>query len=95
MPYYKWACRGLKDLPVLPEVYGLVNEFSRILRTGDPAGEFSALRILIEEICVIILSELKAQKLTAGRSDFLLDHCDEIMSHVQDEQLRTMHIMAE
>jgi hypothetical protein len=94
MPYYKWACRGLKNLPVLPKMHALVNKFSEILQTGDPDGDFSALRILIEEICAVLLEELTMQKLTAGGSDFLLDHCDEIMSHVQDEKLRAMHIMA-
>ncbi|GHU13776.1 hypothetical protein FACS1894161_4030 [Spirochaetia bacterium] len=92
MPYYKWARRGLKTLPCLPELYDLVE---KLAEPGELSGRQSLIQTLIEEICALILNELKSRQLTGGNSDFLLDHCGEIMSHIKDEKIRAMHIMAE
>jgi hypothetical protein len=95
MPYYKWACRGLKDLPLLPEIYYLISRLSDAFCMDNSTDDFFVLQDIIEEICATILLELKSQNLITGTGAFLLDHCDEIMSHVKDEKIRIMHIMAE
>jgi hypothetical protein len=88
MPYYKWARRGLKDMKLLPELYGMVEKLA------EPENHLGR-QSLIEEICRLLLSALKHQGLSSGNGAFLLDHCDEIMSRIKDGGIRAMHIMAE
>ncbi|MDR2480531.1 MAG: DUF4037 domain-containing protein [Treponema sp.] len=88
MPYYKWARRGLKDLPVLDSLHDLVESLAKTKKV-------SAQQSLVEEICALLLSALQSQGFVSGTGDFLLDHCGEIMSHIKDSGLRAMHIMAE
>ena len=88
MPYYKWARRGLKDMELLPELYGLVEKLA------EPENHATR-QSIIEEICRLLLSALKSQGLASGDGAFLLDHCGEIMSRIKDGRIRAMHIMAE
>ena len=88
MPYYKWSHRGLKELPKLSETAPLFAELVSPVGNGRKAQ-------VVEEICALVIGELKKQGFTANRSDFLLDHCPEMMQHIQDPDIRRMHIMAE
>lgn len=88
MPYYKWSHRGLKDLPVLGSTAPL---FARLASDESAAGKQAA----VEEICAQVIEELRRRGLTGSPSDFLLDHCPEMMGHIQDPEIRRMHIMAE
>jgi hypothetical protein len=89
MPYYKWAHRGMRDLRSASVLYSLI---SGLYAEGVEA---SKRRDTIEEICGVILGELRKQDLTGGTSGFLLDHCAEIVKRINDEKLRNMHIMTE
>lgn len=89
MPFYKWAHRGMKELPVFLGIYALLSalcadETNAVERTGA-----------IEEICAAIAGELRRQGLSGSNGDFLLPHCDEIMQKISDLQIRSLHIMAE
>ena len=89
-PFYKWAHRALRDLPILgtelaPKIEGLV--------TGDK--EFHVIVDVIEEISAQIIAELKKEGLSASDSDFLLQHAEEVQSRIVDPQLRSLHLMAE
>ena len=88
MPYYKWSHRGLRELPKLSETAPLFAELA-----SNAAAERK--EAVVEEICVKVLDELKQQGLTNGNSDFLLDHCGEMMQQIQTPEIRSMHIMAE
>lgn len=87
-PFYKWMHRGLRDLPLLPRMGGQLAQLSQT-RDGTQAAQ------LIEELCVAAGQELRRQGLTSQTSDFLLDHCPEMMGHIQDPQLRQTHMMEE
>ncbi len=87
-PFYKWLHRGMKDLPILPELYGMVEELC-LLPDGQTRQE------LVEGICLHTIGELKRQGLTSARGDFLLEHCPEIMERIRDPDLRRTHIMEE
>jgi len=87
-PFYKWLHRGLRDLPLLPELYGMLDQLAAL-----PDGP--ARQELIEGICRHMVAELSRQGLTTRSGDFLLDHCPEMMEHIQDPRLRRSHIMEE
>ncbi len=89
-PFYKWAHRALRDLPVLGKKLAPKIE---ALATGSK--EFHEIVDIIEEISVAIIKELKAEGLSASDSDFLLQHAEEVQSRIEDPQIRAMHLMAE
>lgn len=86
MPFYKWAHRGLKNMPVLSSTYDLFRE----LCTASGA---KTRRFIMEEITGSVLDELVSQNLAESGSPFLMDHCEEIMSGIADPKLRAMHFM--
>ena len=89
MPFYKWAHRGMKDLPILNEVYTLLS-----ILCSDETKEGEQIDI-IEEICVSVKQELMRQKLSEADENFLLDHCEGMKRKIRDPQIRSLHIMAE
>ena len=58
----------------------------------DQEGEISR-SALIETICQGLIEELKYQKLSAGNWDYLEPHALEITQHIQNSQIRNLHIM--
>ena len=42
----------------------------------------------IENLSALIISLLREQKLTSSGSDFLMDHCGEIIAKIEDSTLR-------
>lgn len=91
MPYYKWAFRKLRELPLLPE---LGEELSALLlsQTGEGAGE-KKVQNDIEAVCGQIIRELKRQGLTDGGWDYLEPHALCVMERIRDGRLRNMHVM--
>lgn len=91
MPYYKWAFRKLRELPLLPE---LGEELSALLlsQTGEGTEE-KKVRNGIEAVCGQIIGELKRQGLTDGDWDYLEPHAFCVMERIRDGQLRNMHVM--
>ena len=85
-PYYKWAQRAMKELPILGGILGEMVD-------GMTAAENQQARI--EGICWLLIRELKRQELTSGQSNFLLDHACCIQNSIADEGLRKTHLMAE
>ncbi len=86
-PYYKWTHRALCALPILGTELGVRLR----LLAEEPGGRAPR----IEEISAAIISELRRQGLSAGGSDFLLDHGAEIQAGITDPELRRLHLMAE
>ncbi len=88
MPYYKWAFRAMKDLPIMGEsAYFLELLISPFERCSDQVVKG------IEEFCSLIASELKNQGLSAAESDYLESHAYNINSRITDHRLRNMPIM--
>jgi len=90
MPFYKWAHRGLKALPLVSEAWAL----SEAIVSGGTADSAKTLDN-IEALSDAVLRELKAQNLTYGDDDFLLPHADVIMQHITDPVIAGLHIFAE
>lgn len=90
---------------VLPEA---VEYLERLSRLGDqssaweephPAGwnpyvnTLDRKMVLIEQICGKVIGELRRQGLTGGNEDFLEAHTWQIMSRIEDPELRRCHVM--
>ena len=86
-PYYKWAWRRLRELPILG---GIVSE--ELLRlsklSGLDAGTFREQEECISRICARLVSELKNQGLSDSDDWFLAEHGREVQARISDEYLR-------
>ena len=85
-PYYKWRHRAVRSLDILGEfMYLKINE---LMETKEHKSKMS----IIEHISAEIIKELYRQDLSDSKSDFLLDHCPAIHSHIRDEKLRARNV---
>ena len=90
MPYYKWCFRALRSLPTL----GDMAEPLEFLLTGENGGGNDALKEqLVEDVCASVLRELSAQGLCRGGTDYLEGPAFEIQAHIQNPEIRALHIM--
>lgn len=81
-PFYKWLYRALRELSPLGErAYRIL---LRLSEASDIRDEQSA----VEELCALIVSELRQRQLSASTSDFLMEHCSELLSGITDQRLR-------
>ena len=88
-PYYKWAYRALKDLPILGD------EVARLLFLIAEAGgfdneSFATRQQYISELCAIIVEELKTQDLSGSDDWFLTTHGEEAMRRIAEASLRSL-----
>lgn len=105
MPFYKWSFKSMKSLPKLEEVQEKIEvlatiEFQQTAWQKDGKERYSnglnfsdQKVVLIEEICQLIVKELQAQGLTGRNDDFLENHTMEIMGRIEDEMIRSRHVM--
>jgi len=94
-PYYKWMLRSMKGLPVLGTcIHAILEKFWD--HTQLPKEKMERYNsYLIEEICSIIIRELKRQGLSDCGSDFLLDHGPCVQRKIGDPWLRSLNVMAD
>ena len=88
-PYYKWAYRALKDLPILGgEAAQLLLQLAE---TGGLDGaSFSMRQQYISELCALFVQELHAQGLSGSDDWFLTTHAEEAMDGIEDSFLRSL-----
>jgi hypothetical protein len=79
-PFYKWAHRGMRELPVLNKVSVYLEELAA-LSVGD---EF--IETLIDKIVSLILEQLKIQGLTKGQDTYLEHHTANILHSLTDKE---------
>lgn len=85
-PFYKWMHRGLRELPVLPRVSGLLDEL---------CGANARVEEGVERVCLLCAAELRRQGLSSSDETFLQAHCAELMARIRDDALRQTHFMEE
>ena len=89
-PYYKWTFRAMSGL----EKLGNLRDALEFLLTGDNDSDGRSLKVqLIEDICANVAAELRAQQLTCGSWDYLEPHALDMNEHIQNANLRSLHIM--
>lgn len=82
-PFYKWAYRGMRDLPLL---HDLEESLTKLICAENPTR-------LIESIACSFSEAFRAQELSHIQSNQLTAHAYDIMQNIQDNILRNMHIM--
>lgn len=89
-PFYKWVFRGLMELEILSEV---VEDLEWIINAENSYVNSNCIKDRIEKVSVLIIEELKNQKLTFGDWDYLEPHAYEVMKRIKDEEIRNLHLM--
>ena len=92
MPYYKWQFRAMEEL----EILGNMKDALEFLLTGenDAAGQRLKAQV-VEDICAQVVGELRRQKLTCGSWEYLEPHAHDLMEHIENPQIRALHVMEE
>ena len=105
MPFYKWMHRGMKELPILPEIGDILNLLALTEEQSaawEGTGEMDYLYnlngndkcvIIVEAICNLVLQELASQGLTEGEDNFLENHTMTIMKKIKDPDIRSLQVM--
>lgn len=82
-PFYKWMHRGMENLQILPQIQG---KLTALLTEPDKEER-------IEEICQLVIGELRRQGLTDETDGFLEYHAGSIMERIEDDTLRSLPAM--
>ena len=96
-PFYKWMHRGLQDMTVLSEIGDMlmlltdVTDSKQKWQSGEAQADGRLL--IVEAVCQVITQELHAQGLTTTADTYLDVHAGELMRGIQDEALRSMHVL--
>lgn len=90
MPYYKWMLKGLSGL----ELLGELSHSLEFLLTADNSEEMNVTKSeIIEAVALRVIDALKNEGMSASDSDYLEDHARCIVSHIDDVNIRNMHIL--
>ncbi len=89
-PFYKWAYRGMKALPVLGDMGDVLQGLCEL---GNDPKTAATKQEVIEDIAVLMAREFAAQSLSAAEGSELEKHAYAILKTVKDARLRNMHIM--
>lgn len=89
-PFYKWAYRGLRELPLLSF---LEPSLVALTELGNTEAEATAKRESMEEIAALCIAEYRRQGLTNSENDDLERQAYAIVNGIADPQLRNRHIM--
>ena len=95
MPFYKWAQRGVRHLPLLGEATALHLERLAALdwREGRAVADDAA--AVVEALCVEVAAALRAGGLSHAQGDWLLEHGPEVQGRIHTPELRQMPVMLE
>ncbi len=91
LPYYKWAFRALRDLPLLKETAG---PLEMLLELGN--GEEESLRKTeaIEEICRLVREEIYVQGFSDSEDIDLEKQASCVNRKIADPEVRNLDILA-
>lgn len=90
-PFYKWAFRALRELPVLNDLA----EPLEFLITTDNSGIYPKNKAeIIEDISMLVIQELQKQNLSDAICSDLEKHAYSVNDKISDTDLRNKHIMA-
>ncbi len=87
MPYYKWAFRGLRELPILPQ---LTRDLTELLKAPYDKEKNAP---LIEKVAADFAGEIRARGLSERREDYLEGYAYCIRNCIKDVNLRNSPVM--
>ncbi len=82
-PFYKWAYRGMRELPILWE---LESALTSLPLSDNPEA-------LVAEIAHSFAVTYREQGISDSQSDALCTHAYAIMNKISDAHIRNMHVM--
>ena len=89
MPYYKWAFRALRELPLLCSL----NDTLELLITTDNGADMSETKYyIIEDIASTVISALQEQNLTKAICGDLEKHAYSVNDGIKDQYIRNLSI---
>ena len=89
MPYYKWAYRKLKELPLLGrELSERLEELSKAGPVND--GTLPGIERRCEEICLRVEDVLREQGLSECRDSFLAAHGESVHRLIKDKGIASL-----
>ncbi len=92
MPFYKWACRAARNLPLLgPDAVGLA-ELLAGTRWNDPAEGVPAVEA-VEEYCTKIADMLRREGLASEGGDWLWTLGVSVQMGIREPDLRRLDVM--
>jgi len=86
-PYYKWLFRAMKDLPILGNIS--VDLENLLLSPYDKETNQN----IIERICALVISEIKAQGLSEREDEYLEPYAYCITNKIKDGELRNSPVI--
>ncbi len=89
-PFYKWAYRGLRDLPILGHIGDALGTLTELDNTPENAHIKQA---MMEDVAALYITVLTEQGLTRATCGDLEKHAYSIQDGIKDISLRHMHIM--
>ncbi|MBR1747567.1 MAG: DUF4037 domain-containing protein [Clostridia bacterium] len=89
-PFYKWAYRSLRDLPIL---HDLEEPLIFLTESGNDKATASDKREMIEDVAAVVLGEVKRQKLTEATCNNLDTHAYSVNYAITDSDLRNENIL--
>ncbi|MEG2172389.1 MAG: DUF4037 domain-containing protein [Desulfovibrionaceae bacterium] len=93
MPFYKWAHRGVIDLPVLGALcHETLQQLSALTWAHDV---YTHADHAIEILCAAVAGELRVQGLSDASGDWLLDHGPRVQQTIENPELRNIPVMLE
>ena len=95
-PFPKWMHRAMRNLTILGEaLYDLLFELVTINNGNVERIVYDRKGSLMEEMCHLVINELRQEKLSNSPSDFLLDHGPVIQNLIKDPQIKAINVWAE
>lgn len=82
-PYYKWTYHALKQ----------TNNQTLLSLVEQLTTSQEDKTTIIETICIQIVSRLQQVHLTNQQDPFLQVHLEDVMSHIEDQEIASMHVM--
>ena len=88
-PFYKWQFAGAEGLIAMSDALPYLKDIAAGSTRRDSAG----IARDIEAVCAIAIRELRLQGLTDAEGDYMESHAYSIMSRIEDETVRGLHVM--
>ena len=82
-PFYKWAYRGMRDLPLLS---GLEQDLTALPKSDDPMAT-------VEKVAEKVATAFRLQGISGLAGSDLSAHAFEMTRHIQNGNIRNLHIM--
>lgn len=91
MPYYKWSFKRLRELSTFG---GLADKLEYLISSGNNLPEAEKKAQMIEDICVSVADELRAQGLSDVDVAEMEPTAYAVNGNISDHDIRTMHILS-